>query len=143
MAGQDNRQTRQEQVTSRVHQTIQAEAAAAMGRDEELGRELLDTKAQHQRELQNNERILNAMMAELEASKEARERQASQIAKLTAAVTSLISQVKGKHSNPTPERSAGATGGEGGGRPPPTMNRAAGGTPDHGDSDGRASDDER
>jgi len=51
-----------------------------MGLDEQLGQELLDTKAQHQQELQNHERILNAMMAELEANKEARERQESQIA---------------------------------------------------------------
>jgi len=89
-----------------------------MGTDEQLGQELLDTKAQHQRELQNHERILNAMMAELGANKEARERQESQIAELTAAVTSLMGQVKGKRSNPTPERSAGAAGGGGGGRPP-------------------------
>jgi len=77
-----------------------------MGRDEQLGRELLETKAQHQRELQNHERILNAMMAELVASKEGRESQESHIAELTTAVTSLMGQVKGKRSNPTPERSA-------------------------------------
>jgi len=53
--GQDNRQTRHEQVISQLHHTIQAEGAAAMGRDAELARELLDTKAQHQRELQNHE----------------------------------------------------------------------------------------
>jgi len=63
MDGQDSRQTRHEQVTSHLHQTIQAEGAAAMGRDDQLGQELLDTKAQHQRELQNHERILKAMMA--------------------------------------------------------------------------------
>jgi len=39
------------------------------------------------------------MMAELEANKEARERQESQRAELTAAVTSLMGQVKGKRSN--------------------------------------------
>jgi len=114
-----------------------------MGRDKELGQELLDTKAQHQRELENHERILNAMMAELEANKEARERQGSHIAELTAAVTSLMCQVKGKRSNQTPERSAGATGGGGGGRPPPTMHGAAGGTPDPGDSEGGGSEDGR
>jgi len=65
--GQDNCQTRQEQVTSQLHQTRQAEGAAAMGRDERLGQNILDTKAQHQRELQNHEGILNTMMAELEA----------------------------------------------------------------------------
>jgi len=47
MDGQDNRQTQSEQVTSHLHQTIQAEAATAMGRDEQLGQELLNTKAQH------------------------------------------------------------------------------------------------
>jgi len=141
MDGQDNRQTRHEQVTSHLHQTIQAEGVAAMGRDEQIGQELLDMKAQHQRELQNHERILNAMMAELEANKEARERQESHIAELTEAVTSLMGQVKGKGSNPTPERSTGAGGG-GGGLPPPTMHGAAGGTPDPGDSRGEGSDDE-
>jgi len=54
------------------------------------------------------------MMVELEATKEARERQESHIAELAAAVTSLMGQVKGKRSNPTPERSARATGGGGG-----------------------------
>jgi len=83
------------------------------------------------------------MMAELEANKEARDRQESHIAELTAAVTSFMGQVKGKRSNPTPERSAGATGGGGGGQPPPTMHGAAGGTPDPGDSEGGGSDDER
>jgi len=58
------------------------------------------------------------MMAELEANKEARERQESHIPELTTAVTSLMSQVKGRRSNPTPAQSAGATGGGGGGRPP-------------------------
>jgi len=143
MDGQDSRQTRHEQVTSHLHQTIQAEGAAAIGRDEQLGQEQLDTKAQHQRELQNHERRLNAMMAELEANKEARERQESHIAELTAAVTSLMGQVKGKRSNPTPEHTAGATGGGGGGRPPPTMHGAVGGSPDPGDSEGGGSEDER
>jgi len=114
-----------------------------MGRDKQWGQELLDTKAQHQRERQNHERILNAMMAELEANKEARERQESHIAELTAAVTSFMGQGKGKRSNPTPEHIAGATGGGDGGRPPPTMHRAAGGTPDPGDSEEGGSDDER
>jgi len=103
MDGQDNRENQHEQVTSHLHQTIQAEGAAAMGRDEPLGQELLDTKAQHQRELHNHERILTAMMAELEGNKEARERQESHIAELTQAVTSLMGQVNGKHSNSTPE----------------------------------------
>jgi len=143
MDRQDNRQTRHEQVTTQLHQTIQAEGAAAMGRDEGLGRELLDTKVQHQRELQNHERILNAMMAKLEASKDARETEESQIAGLTAGVTSFMGQVKGKRSKPTPERTAGARGGGGRGRPPPTMHGAAGGSPDPGDSEGGGSDDER
>jgi len=64
MDRQDNCQTQHEQVISHLHQTIQAEGAVAMGRDEQLGQQLLETKAQHQRELQNQERILNAMMAE-------------------------------------------------------------------------------
>jgi len=143
MDGQDTRQTEHKQVTSRLHQMIQMEGAAAIGRDAQLGQVLLDTKPQHQRELQNHERILNAMMAEVEANKEARERQESHIAELTQAVTSLMGQVEGKRSNPTPERSAGATGGGGGGRPPRTMHGAAGGTPDPGDSQGGGSDDER
>jgi len=112
MDGQGSRQTQHELCTSHLHQTIQAKAAAAMGREEHLGQGLLDKKAQHQRELQNHERIPDAMMAELEANKEARERQESYIAELTQAVTSLMGQVKGKHSNPTPEtkcRSNGRT----------------------------------
>jgi len=48
MVGQDTRQTQHEQITTHLHQTIQTEGAAAMGRDDQLGRELLDTKAQHQ-----------------------------------------------------------------------------------------------
>jgi len=143
MDGQDDRQPQHGQVTSQLHQTIQAKGAAAMGRDEPLGRELQDTKAPHQRELQNHERILNAMMAELEASKEARERQESHIAELAAEVTSLMGQVKGKRSNPTPERSAGATGRRGWGRPPPTMPGRGGGTPDPWDGEGGGSDNER
>jgi len=143
MDGQDNSQAQHEEVTSHLHQKIQAEGAAAMGRDEELGQELLDTKAQHQGELQNHERIINAMMAELEGNKEARERQESHIAELTQAVTSLMGQVRGKRSNPIPEQSAGAARGGGGGRPPPTMHGAAGGTPDSGDSEGEGSDNER
>jgi len=138
MDGQDTRQTQHEQVTSYLRQTIQTEGAAAMGRDEQLGQEMLDTKAQHVRELQNHERIINAMMAEVEANKEARERQESHIAELTAAVTSLMGQV-----NPTLKQSAGAAGGGGGPRPPPTMHGAAGGTPDPGDREGGGSDDER
>jgi len=142
MDGQDNRQIQHEQVTSQLHQTIQAEGAAAMGRDEQLGQELLDAKAQHQQELQNNERILNAMMAELEANREARERPERHIGELAEAVTSLMGQVKGKLSNPTPERSTGAGGG-GDRRPSSTMHEAAGGTPDPGDTEGEGSQEER
>jgi len=115
---------------------------AAIGGNEQLGQELLDTKAQHQRELQNHERILNAMMAELEANREARERQESQIAELTETVTSLMGQVKGKRPNTTPERRARAGGGAGG-RRSPTMHGAAAGTPYPEDSEGEDSDDER
>jgi len=68
-------------------------------------------------------------MAELKVNREARERQESHIEELTEAVTSLMGQVKAKCSNPTPEAS-GRAGGAGGGRPPPTMHGAAGGTPD-------------
>jgi len=111
--GQDSCQTQQEQVTSHLHQTIQVEGAAALGRDEPWGQELLDTKTQHQRELHNHERILNAMMAELEVNKQDREWPESQIGKLTQVVTSMMGQVKGKRSNPTSKQSAGATGGGG------------------------------
>jgi len=142
MDGQDNRQTQHEQVTSHLHQTIHAEGTAAMGRDEQLGQELLDTEAQHQRPIQNHERILNGMKAELEANREARETQESHRAELTEAVTSLICQVKGKRLNSTRKRSAGAGGG-GGGRPPPTMDGAVRGTTNPGDTAGEGSDDER
>jgi len=142
MHTQDNRQTQHEQVTSHLHQTIQAPGAAAMGRDEQLGQQLLDTKAQNQCQLQNHERILNGMMAELEANSEARERQESDIAELTEAVTSLVGQLKCKRLNLTPEPSARAGAG-GGGQPTPTMHGAGGGTPDPGNSDGAGSRDER
>jgi len=125
MDGQDSCQTQHQQVTSHLHQTIQAEGAAAMGRDKHLGQELLDPKVQHQCELQNHERILNTMMAELEANKEAKERQESHIAELTQGVTALMGQVKGKRSYPTRERTGGATGGGGRGRPPPIMHGTA------------------
>jgi len=90
MDGQDNRQTQHKQVTSHLHQTIQAAGAAPMGRDKQLGQEPLDTKAQYQRELENHERILNAMIAEIEANREARERQQSRIAELSEAVPDLM-----------------------------------------------------
>jgi len=64
MDEQDNHQTQHEPVTSHLHQTIQAEGVMVMGRDEQLGQELLNTNAQHQCQLQNHEIILNAMMAE-------------------------------------------------------------------------------
>jgi len=82
-------------------------------------------------------------MAELEANKEGRERNESQIAELTLVVTSLMGQVKGKRSDRTPERSAGATGGGGGGRPATRMHGAVGRTPDPADSERGGSDDER
>ena len=113
-----------------------------MGRDEQLGHELLDTKATYQRELLNHERILNAMMAELEVNKEARERQEADIAELTEAVSSIRGRVNGNCSNPTPERSTGPEGG-GGGPPASTMPRATGGTPDPGDSGGGGSEEGR
>jgi len=140
--GQDNPQTQHEQVASHLLQTIEAEGAGAMGRDEQLGLELLDTEAQHQLQLVNHDRIRNAMMAELEANREARHRPESQIAELTQAVTSSMGQVKGKRSSPTPERSAGA-GGDGGGRPPPPRHGAVRGSPDLGDSEGEECDNER
>jgi len=64
MDGQDNCQTQHEQITSHLHETIEAEGEAVMGRDEQLGQELLDTRAQHQRKLQNHERIHKAMRVE-------------------------------------------------------------------------------
>jgi len=45
MDGQESRLTQHEQVTSYLHQTLQAQGAAGMGRDERLGKELLDSKA--------------------------------------------------------------------------------------------------
>jgi len=142
MDRQDNRQTQHEQVTSHLHQTIQAEGAAAMGIDEQLGQDLLNTKAQHQRELQNRKRMLNAIMAESEANREARETQETHTAELTEAVTSLMGHVKGMCSNPTLKGRTRA-GGEGDGRPPPTMHGVAGGTPDPVHSEREASYDER
>jgi len=112
-----------------------------MGRDEQLGQELLATKAKYQCELQNHERILNTMMAQLEANREAKGRQENQIAEFTEAVTSLMGQVHGKSSNPTPGPRAGPGGG-GGRRPPRTIHVAAATPRDPGDIEGEGSDDE-
>jgi len=80
MDGQDTCQMQHEQVTSHLHQTIQAEGAVAMARHKQLEQELLNIKSQHQGKLQNYQRILYAMMAEFGANREARERQESHIA---------------------------------------------------------------
>ena len=95
MDRQDNRQTQHEWVTSQLHQTMQSEGAVAIGREKQLAQELLDTRAQHQRELQHHESILNTMMVELEANKEPSKNPESHTTELTEVLTSLMSQVKG------------------------------------------------
>jgi len=142
MNGQDSRQAQHEQVILYLHQTRQSEGSAGMSRDQQLGQEPLDMRAQHRRERQNHKRRINPMLTELEGNKEVREGQESHIAELTEVVTSMMSQVRGKRSTPTLEPSAGADEG-GGGRPHPTMHGAVGGTPDPGDSDGEESRNKR
>ena len=44
----DDQDTRHQATSSQLHQTIQAEGNAAMARDDEIGRELLDQKNLYQ-----------------------------------------------------------------------------------------------
>ena len=133
----DDQDARHQATSSQLHQSIQAEGSAAMARDEEIGRELLDQRAQNQQALREHGQALREVIQELRASKEERRQQEGRIAELSELVISLNAQVKGKgkKSDPTPEPSAVAEGGGNGGNRPAPPQQAAPGTPGGGDSD--------
>ena len=133
----DDQDTRHQGTSSQLHQSIQAEGSAAMARDEEIGRELLDQRAQNQQALLEYCQALKEVIQELRASKEERRQQEGRIAELSELVISLNAWVKGKgkRSDPTLEPSATAVRrGNGDNRPPPPQ-QAAPGAPGDGDSD--------
>ena len=108
-----------------------------MARDEEIGRELLDHRAQNQQALLEDGQALREVIQKLRASKEERREQEGRIVELSELVISLNAQVKGKgkKSDPIPEPSATAAGGRNGGNRPPPPQQAAPGAPGGGDSD--------
>ena len=114
----DDQDPRHQATSSQLHQSIQAEGSAAMARDEEIGRELLDQRAQNQQALLEHVQALREVIQELRASREERRQQEGRIAELAELVISLNAQVKGKRkkSDPTPEPSAMAAGGGKGGK---------------------------
>ena len=140
----DDQDARHQATSSQFHQSIQAEGSAAMARDEEIGRELLDQRAQNQLALLEHGQALREVIQELRASKEERRQQEGRIAELSKLVISLNAQVKGKgkQSDPTPEPSATAAEGGNGGNRTPLPQQAAPGAPGGGDSDDDDDEDE-
>ena len=130
--------------SSQLHQSIQAEESAAMARDEEIRRELLDQRAQNQQALLEHRQALREVIQELRASKEERRQQEGRIAERSELVIALNAQVtgKGKKSDPTPEPSARAARGGNSGNRPPLPQQAAPGAPGGGDSDDDEDQDE-
>ena len=123
----DDQDTRHQATSSQLHQSIQAERSAAMVRDEEIGRELLDHRARNQQALLEHRQALREVIIELRASKEERRQQEGTIAEHSELILSLNPQIKGnrKQSDPTPERSPTPAGiGNGGNRPPPPQQAA-------------------
>ena len=92
----DDQDARHQATSSQLHQSIWAEGSAAMARDEEIGRELLDQRAQNQPALLEHGQALREVIQELRASKEERRPQEGRIAELSKLVISLNAQVKGK-----------------------------------------------
>lgn len=133
----DDQVARHQATSSQLHQTIQAEGSAAMARDEEIAREVLDQRAQNHQALLEHRQAIKEVIEELRASKEERRQQEGRIAELSELVISLKAQVKGKgkQSDPTPELSVMVVeGGDGGNRPPPPQ-QGAPGAPGGGDSE--------
>ena len=133
----DDQDAYHQATSSQLHQSIQAEGSAAMARDEEIRRKLLDQRALNQQALLEHGQALREVIQELRASKEERRRQEGRIAELSELIVSLNAQVKGKgkRSDPTPVRSATAAGGGNVGNRPPPRQQAAPGAPGGGDSD--------
>ena len=139
----DDQDARHQATSSQLHQSIQAEGSAAMARDEEIGRELLEQRAQNQQALPEHGQALREVIHELRASKEEQRQQEGRIAELSELVISLNEvNGKGKKSDPTPEPSARAAGGGNGGNRPPPLEQAASGAPGGGDSDDDGDDEE-
>ena len=140
----EDQDARHQATSSQLHQSIQAEGSAAMARDEEIGRELLDQSAQNQQALLEHRQALRVVIQELRARKEERRQQEGRIAKLSELVISLNAQVKGKgkKSDLTPEPSTTAAAGENGGKRPPPLQQAAPGASRGGDSDDDGDDKE-
>ena len=132
----DDQDARHQATSSQLHQSIQAEGSAAMARDKEIRRELLDQRAQNQQALLEHGQALREVIQELRASKEEQRQQEGRIAELSELIVSLNAQVKGKgkQSDLTPEQSATAAGGGNGGNRPPPPQQAAPGAPRGGDS---------
>ena len=125
----DDQDARDQPTSSQLHHTIKAEGKAAMARDKEIGRELLDQRNQHQEVLGEHGQAPREVIQELRESKEERRLPEGRLTKLSELIISLNSQVKGKRkqSDPTPEPSAmAACGGNGGNRPPPSQQAAPG-----------------
>ena len=133
----DDQDARYQATSAELHLSIQAEGTAAMAKDEEIGRELLDQRAQNQQALLEHGQALREVIQELRASKEERRQQEGRIAEPCELVISLNAQVKGKgkKSDSTPEPSAMAVGGGNCGNRPPPLQQATPGAPGGGDSD--------
>ena len=140
----DDQDARHQATSSQLHQSIPAEESAAMARDEEIGRDLLDQRAQNQQALLQHGQALREVIQELRASGEQRRQQGGRVAGLSELLISLNAQVegKGKKSDHTPEPSATAAGGGNGGNRPPPPQQAAPGAPGGGNSDDDDDDEE-
>ena len=112
----DDRQARQEAVTSQLHETVQGTEAQSIHRDQVLDQEIVRLNEQHKSELENDEISLNLIKQEMLQHQLAEQVRDGEISELKAMVQTLRGQVKGKGkvSDPTPEASGG-----GGGRSPP------------------------
>jgi len=137
----DDRQARQEAVTSQLHETVQGTEAQSIHRDQVLDQEIVRLNEQHKSELENDEISLNLIKQEMLEHQLAEQVQDGEISELKTMVQTLRGQVKGKGkvSDPTPEASGG-----GGGRSPPPR-RGAGEAPDgggEGDPDDKGEDPE-
>jgi len=122
----DERQTRNEAVTSHLHKAVQGTGEQSMHRDLLLDQEIVRINEQPKREMENHEMSINLVRDELQRGQESREAQDGEIAVLKALVEQLLGQGKGKGkvSDPTPEAS-----GAGGGRPRPPPRHGAAGAP--------------
>ena len=128
----------QQATSSHLHQTIQSGGTEARQRDELIGQEKSTQRAEYQRVLVGHDATLKEVIQELRKSREEREHLEEKVIELTAQVTSLNSQVKGKgkQSDPTPEPSvAGGVGGGGNRDPPENFGAGAPGGSDDGDDD--------